>query len=371
MPSQAQHEKLNSTALHYAPHRRQRGISMVEILVALLLSMVLTLIVSQVYLGNKQSYRLQEAQSRLQENGRFVLELLAKDIRRAGNMGCPSVKKTPVVMANPTPTITPDTSLMGYNANSSISSYPVSDQTYDKTNWTPNAPDIGITASGKMNAIAGTDMFTIQFAEPCGGRLQTKVAGMQGSPSLTLPSTNTCSVQAVSDELVMSDCGQVEVFRADTANNTVITITSTANNIADHFTYTHDVDAEVMLFHSHTYFIRMFNTEPTLYRRENTEITPTPQPIMEGVENMQVLYGVDVNPVDGSVDGYYRADQVDANKWWANIIAVRIDLVLRSSGVDGANLTTSTTQACNGVTVTDRRLRRCYSFTINLRNPRA
>jgi type IV pilus assembly protein PilW len=363
MLSQAQHERLNSTALPNARLSRQRGISMVEILVALLLSMMLTLIVSQVYLGNKQSYRLQEAQSRLQENGRFVLELLAKDIRRAGNMGCPSVKKTPVVIANPTPTISSATSLMGYNANSSISSYPVIDSSYSAANWSPAAPD-------GLNAIAGTDMFTIQFAEPCGGRLQTKVAGMQGSPMLTLQSTNTCSVQAGSDELVLSDCGQVEVFRADTATNTVITLTSTTNNTADHFTYTHDVDAEVMLFHSHTYFLRMFNTEPTLYRRDNTEISPTAQPIMEGVENMQVLYGVDVNPVDGSVDGYYRADQIDANTWWANVIAVRIDLVLRSSGVDGANLTTSTTQACNGVTVTDRRLRRCYSFTINLRNPR-
>jgi type IV pilus assembly protein PilW len=336
---------------------------MVEILVALLLSMVLTLIVSQVYLSNKQSYRLQEAQSRLQENGRFVLELLAKDIRRAGNMGCPSVKKTPVVMANPTPAISPATSLMGYNATSSISSYPVIDSGYSAANWSPAAPN-------GLNAIAGTDMFTIQFAEPCGGRLQTKVAGMQGSPTLTLPSTNTCSVQKVSDELVLADCGQVEVFRADTATNTVITLTSTTNNTADHFTYTHDVDAEVMLFHSHTYFLRMFNAEPTLYRQNNTEITPTPQPIMEGVENMQVLYGVDENPVDGSVDRYYTANQVNDGDKWASVAAVRIDLVLRSSGVDGANLTSSTTQACNGVPVTDRRLRRCYSFTINLRNPR-
>jgi type IV pilus assembly protein PilW len=277
-------------------------------------------------------------------------------------MGCPSVKKTPVVMANPTPTISPLTSIIGYNANSSISSYPVSDSSYSAANWSPAAPN-------SLNAVAGTDIFTIQFAEPCGGRLQTKVEGMQGSPTLTLPSTNTCSVKAASDELVLSDCGQVEVFRADTANNTIITITTTVNNTADHFVYTHDVDAEVMLFHSHTYFIRMFNSEPTLYRQENTEKQPTPQPIMEGVENMQVLYGVDENPVDGSVDRYYTADQVDASKW-ANVTAVRIDLVLRSSGEDGANLTATTTLACNGETVTDRRLRRCYSFTINLRNPR-
>ena len=347
------------------------------------LSLILTLVVSQIYLGSKQTYLLQEAQSRLQENGRFALQILAKDIRRAGNMGCLSIKKTPVVLANPTPIITPATSIMGYNANSDsdIISYPVSDQTYSTTNWTlaPDAPDIGTAETGKLIAIAGTDIFTIQFAEPCGGRLQAQVLGMTGSPVVSIPSTNTCSIQAVSDELILSDCGQTEVFRADSvsSNKTMIGITTTANNIMDHFTYTHDMDAEIMVFHSHTYFIRMFNAEPTLYRRENTEITPTPQPLIEGVENMQVLYGIDKNPndgtADGSVDRYLTANNVPTTDW-ANVIAVRIDLVLRSTGEEGKYLTsppTTTTTACDGTPVTDQRLRRCYSFTVNLRNPRA
>jgi len=352
--------------------RRQRGFSIVEILLAMALSLILTLVVSQIYLGSKQTYLLQEAQSRLQENGRFALQILAKDIRRAGNMGCLSIKKTPVVLANPTPTITPATSIMGYNANSDIISYPVSDQTYSKTNWTPDAPDIGTAESGKLKAIAGTDIFTIQSAEPCGGQLQAQVLGMTGSPEVSIPSTNTCSIQAGSDELILSDCGQTEVFRADSVSP--IKITGKTNNTLDHFTYTHGVDAEVMVFHSHTYFIRMFNGEPTLYRRENTEITPTPQPLIEGVENMQVLYGIDKDPTDGTADGsvdrYLSANNVPTPDW-ANVIAVRIDLVLRSTGEEGKYLTSTTTTACDGTAVTDQRLRRCYSFTVNLRNPRA
>ncbi len=365
---------MDTTGITARTHR-QRGFSIVEILLAMALSLILTLVVSQIYLGSKQTYLLQEAQSRLQENGRFALQILAKDIRRAGNMGCLSIKKTPVVLANPTPIITPATSIMGYNANSDsdIISYPVSDQTYSTTNWTlaPDAPD--------LKAIAGTDIFTIQFAESCGGRLQAQVLGMTGSPTVSIPSTNTCSIQAGSDELILSDCGQTEVFRADSvsSNKTMIGITTTANNIMDHFTYTHDMDAEVMVFHSHTYFIRMFNDEPTLYRRENTEITPTPQPLIEGVENMQVLYGIDKNPTDGTADGsvdrYLTANNVPTTDW-ANVIAVRIDLVLRSTGEGGKYLTstpTTTTTACDGTAVTDQRLRRCYSFTVNLRNPRA
>ena len=339
---------------------------MIEILVALALSLILTLVISQIYLGSKQSYRLQEAQSRLQENGRFALELIAKDIRRAGNLGCPSVKKAPIVIAKDSPSISPATSIMGYDAKAStkISSYPVSASTFYASNWSPAAP----SNPSDLKAVAGTDIFTIQFAEPCGGQLQTKVAGMSADPTISISNSNTCSIQAATDELVLSDCGHAEIFRADSISP--IKITGKTNNTENHFTYTHDVDAEVMLFHSHTYFIRIFNSEPTLYRMKNTDKSPTPQPIMEGVEDLQILYGVDESPADGSVDRYFTAGDVNDNGKWANVIAVRIDLVVRSTGEDGNNLTTTTTKACNGVTVTDNRLRRCYSFTINLRNPR-
>ncbi|MCX7110433.1 MAG: PilW family protein [Proteobacteria bacterium] len=373
---------MDTSSITAWPHR-QRGLSIVEILLAMALSLILTLVVSQIYLGSKQTYLLQEAQSRLQENGRFALQILAKDIRRAGNMGCLSIKKTPVVLAKPTPDITPATSIMGYNAKSAsdISSYPVSDQTYSKTNWAPDAPDIGTAESGKLKAIAGTDIFTIQFAESCGGGLRAGIEAQSSTASIL--NTNTCSIQAGSDELVLSDCRSIDIFRADSVstNNitsaTDLTITTTNNNNLPFFSSKYYMDAEVMVFHSHTYFIRMFNDEPTLYRRENTEITPTPQPLIEGVENMQVLYGIDKNPDDGSADGsvdrYLTANNVPTTDW-ANVIAVRIDLVLRSTGEEGKYLTstpTTTTTACDGTPVTDQRLRRCYSFTVNLRNPRA
>ena len=358
--------QLKFSSIYALTRQQQRGFSIVEILVALVLSLILTLVVSQIYLGSKQSYRLQEAQSRLQENGRFALELLAKDIRRAGNLGCPPAKKTAVVIAKSSPDILPSTAILGYNANTPITSYPFDGSDFSSDNWTPNLP------YDSLNAMDGRDIFSIQFAEPCGGRLQAKLTQFTPTPSIIIPSTNTCSIQPASDVLVISDCGQAEVFRADavSSDKTTITLSGTTNNTQSNFFYDHNLDAEVMVFHSHTYFIRVFNSEPTLYRQDNTEKTPTPQPIMEGFEDMQVLYGIDANPIDGSVDRYLSADNV--NGLWINVIAVRIDLVLRSTGTEGDNLTIAPlpTTACNGIEVKDHRLRRCYSFTINLRNPR-
>ncbi|NJD05254.1 MAG: hypothetical protein FIA97_02010 [Methylococcaceae bacterium] len=64
--------------------RWQRGISMVEIMIALVLSLVLSAGVIQVYLSSKQSYRTQEGYSRLQENARYAMETMTRFIRLAG-----------------------------------------------------------------------------------------------------------------------------------------------------------------------------------------------------------------------------------------------------------------------------------------------
>mgnify|MGYP003805980571 CR=1 FL=1 len=56
---------------------------MVEILVALVISLFLVAGVIQLFIGSKQTYRGYDALSRIQENGRFALEAMARDIRMA------------------------------------------------------------------------------------------------------------------------------------------------------------------------------------------------------------------------------------------------------------------------------------------------
>jgi len=51
--------------------------------------------VIQIFLSAKQAYRLQENLSRLQENGRFAMDFITKDVRMAGYAGCSS-KVTPI-----------------------------------------------------------------------------------------------------------------------------------------------------------------------------------------------------------------------------------------------------------------------------------
>jgi type IV pilus assembly protein PilW len=78
------------TSIPFLLSRHQRGIGLVEIMVALTLGLVLMGGVLQVFISNKQTYRMQEAHARLQENGRFAMEKLSRDIREAGYWGCAS-----------------------------------------------------------------------------------------------------------------------------------------------------------------------------------------------------------------------------------------------------------------------------------------
>jgi type IV pilus assembly protein PilW len=62
----------------------QSGISLIEIMIALLIGAFLLGGVLQIFIGGKQTYRMQESLSRLQENGRFALDFIGRDVRMAG-----------------------------------------------------------------------------------------------------------------------------------------------------------------------------------------------------------------------------------------------------------------------------------------------
>jgi len=70
-------------AIFRAPHK-QSGLSLVELMVAMTIGLFLMLVVANLFIGSKQTYRNQDNLSRLQENGRFAISLMAKNIREAG-----------------------------------------------------------------------------------------------------------------------------------------------------------------------------------------------------------------------------------------------------------------------------------------------
>jgi prepilin-type N-terminal cleavage/methylation domain-containing protein len=66
----------------------QRGFSLMEIMVSLVIGMLILAGILYVYLGNFASFRWNSQMARLQEDGRFAMSLLEDDLRMAAYAGC-------------------------------------------------------------------------------------------------------------------------------------------------------------------------------------------------------------------------------------------------------------------------------------------
>ena len=63
---------------------RQSGFSLIELMVAMVLGILVVIGATQVYIGTRQTNRVQEMQARLTEDGRFALSMLQRLISQAG-----------------------------------------------------------------------------------------------------------------------------------------------------------------------------------------------------------------------------------------------------------------------------------------------
>jgi len=66
----------------------QRGFSLIEVMVALALSLILTLGLTQIFTANSKSFRVAEASARTQEVGRLATMIVGREIRNAAYWGC-------------------------------------------------------------------------------------------------------------------------------------------------------------------------------------------------------------------------------------------------------------------------------------------
>jgi type IV pilus assembly protein PilW len=64
--------------------QRQLGMSLIELMISLVVGLFIIAGVAQVFLGGRAAYNLQQNIGDLQENGRFALYFLQRDIRMAG-----------------------------------------------------------------------------------------------------------------------------------------------------------------------------------------------------------------------------------------------------------------------------------------------
>jgi len=357
--------------------RKLRGFTMVELMVAITISALILGVLTQVYAGAKRSYRVSEALSRMQENGRYALDYLARDIRLAGYSGCVSGGTAVNNMAN---------AITGWS--------PLNTATSPITLQGIQGYEASIATLTGISGGANTDAVLIQFLSPSSAKLINP--GPQNA-SMQI-NGNPLNFQQY-EILVVTDCSFADIFKATSVSNSSGTVTiahSNSNNTGNNTSYPYDENAEVMRMQSNVYYIFTNATTgvPSLMRRRlgffassdaaqyctNAASSTTQgfcvEEIAEGVEDLQILYGVDTN-ADLSADKFVAASSVAAADW-PKVVSVRVNLLVRSVETNvspEANTTYPTSQIplLNGAppaitAATSRAFRRVYTDTIVLRN---
>ncbi len=330
---------------------------MVEILVALVISLFLLGGVVQVYIGNKASYSFTDAIGRIQENGRFAMETMAQDLRMAGFFGCATFDPD-------------DTENIINNLN------------VDSPDYNPALHDFlagGIITGSDGDGLNGSDSITVRGAKPT----QVNVHPPYNvSSSAMLHVTATASIQP--DDIVMvSNCRGADIFQVTNKTNS----TNASQNAIVHNTgaptagtpgnynpdsckggggsahclsQTYGSDAAMFEMQTVTYSIQAGASAPALWRSENGNDIE----LVDGVEEMQILYGLDTDG-DNFPNQYVTIDNVPDT---FDIMSIRLMLLLRSDSDFLAE--DNQTYTFNGATVTpaDRRLRQIFTTTIALRN---
>lgn len=343
----------------------KNGFTLVELMIAMTLSLVLLAGVVQIFVSSKQTYRTQEENSRLQESGRTATTLLQRDIRPAGFQGCRSISGN-------TPSVTADLPLPDFNADGDGSAL-TSDigaatviRGYEASsgNWTPTLP----AALGTVTS--NTDVIAIQRARNCGANLIADMSTTSSDLQISFP--NACSFTD-SQVLVISNCSSLDIFRATKISNagSIQTIEhDTSLNGSASLSATYNIDADVMGFSSLTYFIATgTDGQPSLWRFDDTSAavaSVNPIELISNVADMQIEYGQDTaGDSDQAPNFYVTADNVTD---WAAVVSVRISLLVQTQSNTVATQAQTYTYNRASVTAPDRRLYRVFTTTILLRN---
>lgn len=214
--------------------------------------------------------------------------------------------------------------------------------------------------------LSGADVLTLRTMSDPVIRVTAHPGGTP--PGSAAIQVNTQNQLARFDIVMATDCLTSAIFQITSANpNTSGTLThNTGVGTPGNATQALGKDytgAEIVKLATTSFYVRNnADGEPSLYHRISNNAAAE---LVEGVENMQIVYGVDTG-TDQSADQYVAANSVTD---WGRVVSVRASLLLRTLE-DNLTVNGPQTYSFNGATVTatDSRLRAVFSQTVSLRN---
>lgn len=366
--------------------RPEAGFSLIELMIALVVGAALLAIVVRMVAATLATYRSDEYLARLQENARYALEQIGFDGRMAGFSGCARAINNLLDTSSaayepslydllPLNVGDPPRSISGweYDATGTGNSYAIT--TLDPAGVALNkwsAPGANSLVDDLQNLVVpGTDVLVLKHAE------QVLSVGATGNTPANAASISLSGASGVNQNtlILVSDCQGSDLFQNRAANNASTLSRGSGGSPGNvppstNLSHAYGPDMEIYTFTVVVYYIgRGASGEPALFRRSYARGgAGETQEIVEGVENLQVVYGEDTND-DSLADIYRPATQV-VN--WGDVVSLRVGLLLRTVE-SGRQENDTRTYNLLGTTITPRaedarRHRRVFTTTIALRN---
>lgn len=314
----------------------QSGFGLVELMIAMTIGLILLGGIGYLYLGSRAAFRTTDNLSRMQENARFALDMMSRDIRMAGYLGCGNLQSARInTIANPpVPSMTLANALIGYDNGSG---------------W----------ANPSTVSRAAGDVISIMAAWSSGVNLVGNVTPQNANIQV---GSNPDSFQA-GDVLVVTNCVNADVFRAtsvSTSGGTIITLAHSSSSNSSNWVGSYGHDAFVMRVNQYSYFIGTNAAgNRALYR---VGVAGNAEELVENVWDLQIRYGLDTNG-DGAVDTYSTTPAS-----WPQVVSVNLNLLMRSPD-DNISTSTQAVRFNNDTfNAPDRRLYQVYSATVGVRN---
>jgi type IV pilus assembly protein PilW len=373
---------MNANLATPATFRSQHGVTLIELMVSLVLGLLVTSGVIQIFIANRATYAFNEGLARLQENGRFSLDALNFNVRMAGYFGC--LSGTTVFNNLNSSTTLPFNFAEGIRGYEGVGSSPANTvvpasknpaNSANTADWTPALP-----AALVGSAIPNSDVLVIRNVSAASHALLSPFV------SATTVTANASAADYQRGDIgIVSDCQKASVFEvtnvlATGGGTPTIELSHSNAGTPGNLTASWGTDqeysegAQLMRGETWVYYIgaRPGGGPPALFQRRlqadgaTTTSALVADELVEHAETMQILYGVDPG-LDGDVDTYVTANNV-AN--WNEVVAVRIGLLMRSPDEYGTEVDSDTYDVNETLLnpVDDRRVRQVFTTTIALRN---
>lgn len=395
-------------------HRQSsRGLTLVELLIALAIGLLVTAAVIQLFIGSRATFNAAEALARVQESGRFAVSTIGPSIRSSklsGICGGSARMTNHLNLASSAAANTlfsPQHAVRGWEYNDTAIGQTVTLDDLEAgssqaSQWVGGGNIGALPASIVQRALPSSDVLLIREVRPVPGITANDLpdpddpnpqpSNRQDENRLAVRYDPDVGQIQECEIILVTNCNEADLFQVSSVSSSGTSIflnrqdtgTCSPGNVAAigspaiYWSRNYGRAAQFHRFNTRVFFVgESISGEPALFSASFPSGLGTNAPqieeLVDGIENMQLLFGYSfpgdaTPPGDGqSVNQWLTADRVPN---WEYVVAIRIGLLVRSSTSASGGVAAQTFDIArtNVTHAPDARLRQAHNVSLSLRN---